>query len=253
MKETTPTTTGHWGQWDPRGPTCLSPGTRGTRARPPTPGAAQTFTEKRQNRQVGQRVQNISFYLLYLQQSTFCCMQYSYSYNKLLRRDIAPWTLTHPPSVFMVGQDRGHSNVGGKGSCLTACLAALCCCCLWDMLASGHHWISHHAAGPSGPCTWCWETNYWDNMLYINNMFYDLNLTPESLYVQLSDWPLWETVFVVRDPPVQRVHVFYTCLYVSSLFFMMTRSRKSFLYMSLIHHHLWLVLSVFLPIWEIKI
>ncbi|XP_038563433.1 cysteine-rich and transmembrane domain-containing protein 1-like [Micropterus salmoides] len=46
---------------------------------------------------------------------------------------------TPKQTVFMVGQDRGHSNVGGKGSCLTACLAALCCCCLWDMLASGHH------------------------------------------------------------------------------------------------------------------
>ncbi|KAM9348595.1 uncharacterized protein ABDE67_010645 [Symphorus nematophorus] len=49
-------------------------------------------------------------------------------------------------SVFMVDQNRGGSGVGsgigslssghsgGVGSCLGACSAALCCCCLWDML-----------------------------------------------------------------------------------------------------------------------
>ncbi|KAK2882337.1 cysteine-rich and transmembrane domain-containing protein 1-like isoform X1 [Channa argus] len=38
------------------------------------------------------------------------------------------------PTVFMMGQQDQHHGV--KDSCLKACSALLCCCCLWDMLTS---------------------------------------------------------------------------------------------------------------------
>ncbi|XP_068601164.1 cysteine-rich and transmembrane domain-containing protein 1-like [Brachionichthys hirsutus] len=39
-------------------------------------------------------------------------------------------------TVFLVDQNRGAGR-GAEKSCLAACSAALCCCCLWDMLTRG--------------------------------------------------------------------------------------------------------------------
>ncbi|KAK2827913.1 hypothetical protein Q5P01_018947 [Channa striata] len=47
---------------------------------------------------------------------------------------LKPYREPPKPTVFMVGQQDQHHGV--KDSCLKACSALLCCCCLWDMFTS---------------------------------------------------------------------------------------------------------------------
>lgn len=37
-------------------------------------------------------------------------------------------------TVYVVEQQQRPADTGSEQACLTACMTALCCCCLWDMM-----------------------------------------------------------------------------------------------------------------------